>query len=106
MAVLCPPVASYKSEGAEFDLCDPYTFTWQVWFTEMVCTFFFVSSVCSLVHHTKGNTLTQDALSVSLSLLAAIVASMGISGGCINPSVGFAQSLFQYWALEETTVQT
>ena len=71
---------------------------------EMICTFLFVSTVVSLVHHTKGNTLTQDALTVALALLAAIIASMGISGGCINPAVGFAQTLFQYWALGSTAV--
>ena len=104
MAVLCPPVSKLKGEDATFDLCDPYTFTFQVFFVEMVCTCFFMSSVISLVHHTKGNTLTFDALTVAFALLGAIISSMGITGGCINPAVGFALPLFQHWALPMTTL--
>jgi len=94
IAVLCPPVSSYKADGVEFDLCDPYTFSWQVFATEAICTFLFVSTVISVVHHMGQSTLAQDALTVSLGILAAIIAAMGISGGCINPAVGFTQTVF------------
>jgi glycerol uptake facilitator-like aquaporin len=43
-----------------------------------------------------------NAMAIGLALYCAVKESSGITGGCINPAVGLAQSVFQKMANDFT----
>ena len=67
----------------------------QVFFTEVVCTFIFVSLILSIKYHVKSNEGVLGAFAVSLTLFGMLCTCSSISGGCLNPAVGLVQSIFQ-----------
>ena len=69
---------------------------WNAFMIEMVCTFVFV--MINLIVKTLKTSPTNDGflscLAVSFTLLAMICLAGDKSGGCLNPAVGIAQTLF------------
>ena len=60
----------------------------KVFLVEAVMTAFFVVFVLQIVKQNGAKDMPVNGLAIGLALYAAIQISSGISGGCINPSVG------------------
>jgi hypothetical protein len=69
---------------------------WDAWWVELWGTFLFTLNVLSVTHCTVKTDGTVKALTVAIGLYVAINISIGISGGGINPGVGFN---LQFWAM-------
>jgi len=57
-------------------------------------TFIFVSVILNVKYHVGADALPINAMTIGGSLIAMILASAAISGGCLNPAVGLVQQLF------------
>ena len=79
-AVLAPP--------------EPYH-SWRIIFPEFLGSFIFVSFVLSVKYHQPDSSNLLKCFFVGLALYGVINAIGSVSGGCINPSVGLVQSIFQ-----------
>jgi len=79
-------------------LVPPQSFTkwYNVYLVEMTCTFIFV--LINLIVKTRKTSPTLDGflgcLAVALTLASMIILSANHSGGCLNPAVGFAQTMW------------
>ena len=67
----------------------------QVVMVEMLLTFFFASTVVSVVKWDSAKESIINMLIIALSLFISITAAAGISGGAINPAVAIVQPWFQ-----------
>ena len=56
--------------------------------------FLFVSVAIHVAKHNGSLDVPVNALAVGISLYTAVVIASGLSGGCINPAIGFVQPLF------------
>lgn len=74
----------------------------RVFAVETVCTFMFVTFVLVIAKHNGAQDTPINAMAIGLALYCAVREASGISGGCINPAVGLAQSVFQKMANEFT----
>ena len=88
IALLCPP-----QHTAFDDICNPQDRYGQIFFTEMICTFVFVSVVLSVIYDSNENKLVAGPIIV-FSLFCCICMSAPRTGGAINSAVGFAQLIF------------
>ena len=90
MNILCPPVGDYT--------CSPGTFQIgsQIFLVEMFATCGLVTTIVTLKYHSTIKEGVLAALTVGLTLLAMICWSGGISGGCLNPAIGIANSFVQF----------
>ena len=65
---------------------------YNVFLTEMICTFLFV--MINLIVKTRKTSPTLDGFlgcfAVALTLMAMIIVAADHTGGCLNPAVGFA----------------
>lgn len=85
---LCP--SNGCNDGGELIL--------KVFFAEAVCTFLFISFVLMVKKHNGSNNAPINSLCIGAALYMAITMASGMSGGCLNPAVGFLQSNFQKFA--------
>ena len=69
---------------------------WDAWWVELWGTFLFTLNLLSVTHCTVKTDGTIKALTVAIGLYVAMNISFMISGGAINPSVGFN---LQFWAM-------
>lgn len=70
---------------------------------ELIGTF----TLCGVILSQKYNNNSPDtvkAFAVGLTLTCSILMIGGISGACINPAVGFAQTIFQSAMVKKATV--
>jgi len=78
--------------GAE---CLPTTPYWaQIVTIEIIATFIFVSFILSVKRINGSNIRIINASIVSLSLFVIINQVGALSGACLNPAVGLAQSIY------------
>ena len=84
--ILCPPAANPTYQK---HLCDPKGRTIQIFFTEALMTFMFVSTILSLVYNSLENKLAAGIVG-TLSLYCGVVGASSITGGALNPAVGMA----------------
>ena len=66
-----------------------------MFFVEMLGTFILVSVILCIKYHFGSKELTLNAFTIGLTLFTVLTVAAGLSGGCINPAIGFAQPLFQ-----------
>lgn len=92
-AVLCPP-----QDGVDFKdyvPCEPIDrMEGKCFLVESLCTFLFVAFILSIKNN-NGSFDIVNAMGVSITLIGMIYVNAGISGACINPTVGLVQSIFQ-----------
>lgn len=69
---------------------------------EFVCTALFVSLIMTIKYHTPSNEGLLGAASVATTLFGMINLSAGITGACLNPAVGFCQSVVQSKMIDST----
>lgn len=94
MNVLCPPTGTNAKNLAT---CTP-TAPGQMLIAETWGTFILVATVLTAKFNMKDtmNPGLMPPLVVGISLLVGISWSAGISGACLNPAVGIANSFFQF----------
>ena len=63
---------------------------------EMFATCGLVTTIITLKYHSTIKEGVMAALTVGVTLLAMICWSGGISGGCLNPAIGIANSIVQF----------
>ena len=87
MNILCPAAGKVT--------CDPETFKAgsQMFLVEMFATCGLVTTIITLKYHSTIKEGVMAALTVGVTLLAMICWSGGISGGCLNPAIGIANSI-------------
>ena len=75
----------------------PYVTIWNAFQIETICTFMFV--LCNLIVKTQRTSPSDEGffgcIAISTTLLAMICVSGSKTGGCLNPAVGLAQTLYQ-----------
>ena len=101
IAVLCPPIIQ-TTAGLGDDPCDPTDFVFEIFLVEFVCTALFVSLFMTIKYHTPSNEGLLGAASVATTLFGMINLSAGITGACLNPAVGFCQSVVQSKMIDST----
>ena len=74
----------------------------EIFLVEFVCTTLFVSLIMTIKYHTPSNEGILGAASVATTLFGMINLSGGITGACLNPAVGFCQSLVQSKMIDST----
>ena len=84
VTMLCPATGCYKSDMMG-----------RVFAGEIIATFLFVSLVLQIVKHNGANDGPTNTIAIGLGLFIAITLTGAISGGCVNPAVGFVQPVFQ-----------
>merc|ERR1712094_152494 len=84
VAALCPRNGCYSDNMVG-----------RVFAAEVIATFLFVSFVLQIVKHNGASDMPTNALAIGLCLFTAITLASGVSGGCVNPAVGFVQPVFQ-----------
>jgi len=90
ITMLCPNSPTGKG-------CYSDDMTGRIFVSEIVATFLFVAFVLQIVKH-NGATISKDpvnTIAIGLCLFIAITLTSKISGGCVNPAVGFVQPVFQ-----------
>jgi len=70
----------------------------KVFICEAICTFLFISYVLMVKKHNGAGNAPTNSLTIGIILYLATTMASGISGGCLNPVVGFFQSNFQKFA--------
>lgn len=96
MNILCP--AAGNSLTCEID---NFQVSSQVFLVEMFATCGLVTTIITLKYHSTIKEGVTAALTVGLTLIAMITWSGGISGGCLNPAIGIANSIVQYAMREQ-----
>lgn len=66
----------------------------RIFLAEMVFTGIFVTTILSLIYH-KNLDFTATSIVVGMALFSNLNGAMQVSGACINPAIGLAQSIFQ-----------
>ena len=100
VALLCPPTGNAKlvegGEGTEY-ACAPSNSTvgFNMLIAEIVGTFVLCGVILIQKYYSPTTPGTLKAFAVGLTLTCAICMIGGISGACLNPSVGFVQTIFQ-----------
>jgi glycerol uptake facilitator-like aquaporin len=94
---LCPAAAVGNDV-----ICDPTNFVFKIFLTEFVCTSLFVSLILTVKFHTQSNEGILGAATVAATLCGMINLADAISSACLNPAVGFVQSIFQPFAWDAT----
>lgn len=69
--------------------------TGRIFASEMISTFLFVSFVLQVVKHNGATDAPVNTIAIGLCLFISITLCGSISGGCVNPAVGFVQPVFQ-----------
>ena len=77
------------------DPCDPTGYVFEIFLVEFVCTALFVSLILTIKYHTPSNEGILGGSVVAMVLFGLINLSGDISGACLNPVVGFCQSVVQ-----------
>ena len=95
MNILCPAAGGYTCESGNFKQSS------QVFLVEMFATCGLVTTIITLKYHSTIREGVLAALTVGLTLLAMICWSGGISGGCLNPAIGIANSIVQFALKDE-----
>ena len=97
VALLCPPPGNSKlisvAEGYE---CAPAN--GRIGFNMLVAEIIGTFTLCGVILIQKYNSNAPGALkafAVGLTLTLSICMIGGITGGCLNPAVGFVQTIFQ-----------
>ena len=85
VATLCP---EKDPSHSDYKKCDGTGVFFQVFLIEVIVTFIFVGVCLNIKYHVGAQSLGINALAVASTLVACILASVEISGGCINPVVG------------------
>lgn len=91
---LCPQSMTPITINQDYDICDGSNQYWNMFLVEVIGTFIFTSSVLSIVYAKIDNKLA-GILIIVFTLCCCIGCAGPISGGCINPAVGIAQTIFQ-----------
>ena len=100
IAVLCPPIAKTNTNP-----CDPTDYVFEIFLVEFVCTALFVSLILTIKYHTPSNEGVLGAATVATTLFGMINLSGDITGACLNPAVGFCQSVVQSKMFDSTLPQ-
>ena len=107
VALLCP---NMKDENL-IEACDPSNHCIAVFVPEMVATFLFITPIMHIKYHTEQsksylNTLggyTSDRINTSVALSFILLGILylvgGITGACLNPTIGLVQTLYQNWVI-------
>ena len=88
VTMLCPNSPSGKG-------CYSDDMTGRIFVGEMIATFLFVSFVLQVVKHNGAVDAPVNTIAIGLCLFIAITLTSAVSGGCVNPAVGFVQPVFQ-----------
>ena len=67
---------------------------WDAWWVEIWGTFLFTFNILSITHCTVKTDGTIKAFTVVVGLFVAVQISAGVSGGGINPAIGFNLQLW------------
>jgi len=86
--MLCPNSPTGKG-------CYSDDMTGRIFVGEMIATFLFVSFVLQVVKHNGATDAPVNTIAIGLCLFIAITLTSAVSGGCVNPAVGFVQPVFQ-----------
>ena len=100
LANLCPNKAiSVYNNATEIYQCAPKDGTagFNVFLVEMIGTAIFISVIMSVVYF-NGASGPLNALAIGGTLYGMAKTIGGISGGCLNPAVGLAQTIVQRMA--------
>jgi glycerol uptake facilitator-like aquaporin len=62
----------------------------QVFYIEMVGTFFFVSFILTVKYYNGSKDILINAIAISSVLYGMLYFTAPISSGCLNPAVGIA----------------
>lgn len=68
----------------------------------MAATALFVSLIMTVKYHTPSNEGVLGAATVATTLFGMLNLTGSITGGCLNPAVGFCQSLVQSKMFDST----
>ena len=95
--MLCPPVENSRTNGEGDLLCAPAnnTIGFNMLIAEIMGTFTLASVILIVKYNTASTSGTLKAFAVGVSLTVGVLMIGGISGGCMNPAVGFVQTIFQ-----------
>lgn len=102
IAILCPrhlepgstAADGSVTDGSAGDVCVPASNT-QAFVVELFCTLFYVNVVLNL-KFTNGFNDIMNAFMMSVTLFCMLGLSYGLSGGCLNPTVGLVQTILQH----------
>ena len=88
-AILCPTTQNHVPK------CDDKSTYKQVFFTEMIGTFIFVSVILNIKYQNGSKKdAVLNAMTVALTLFGMIQMIGHITGGCLNPAIGLVQTEF------------
>merc|ERR1711990_206626 len=95
--LLCPPIANSRVNGDGEITCSPgnNTIGFNMLIAEIMGTFTLASVILIMKYNAPNTSGTLKAFTVGVSLCVAVLMIGGISGGCLNPAVGFVQTIFQ-----------
>ena len=91
MNILCP----YNATNSKSPPCTPESYGQMFW-VEVFATWVLASTVLTVKYHYKGTESVCGPLCVGLALFVGISWSASTTGGCLNPAIGIANSLFQW----------
>ena len=70
-------------------ICNEYRNTGQIILVEAIGTFVFVNVVLHMKYHSTAGDSLINAFIISISLYAMQLMTKSVSGGCLNPAIGF-----------------
>lgn len=70
----------------------------KIFFAEALATFVYMSNIILIVKHNGSGSVSINAFCIGITLFLALAMTEGITGGCINPAIGFVQTMFQSMA--------
>ena len=86
IAILCPPGTTSKD-------CSPAGSEERVLIAESFATFVFVSVILAVKSYNAAEDGPLNCFAVGGTLYGMLKTCGGVSGGCMNPAVGIAQSV-------------
>lgn len=95
--LLCPPPGNAaEAENGNLN-CSPVNSTigFNMLIAEMIGTFVLCSVILFQKYNATNTSSTLKAFAIGLSLVLAECMIGGITSGCLNPAVGFVQTVFQ-----------
>lgn len=99
MPMLCPgnfqAMKQTVAGDTVVDLCDGSGYYIHVLIAEIVGGFMFIGLILCIKYTNTANDLIINGLGVSMCLYAMVTCLGGISGACLNPAVGVAQTAYQ-----------
>lgn len=63
--------------------------------TEMIFTFIYASLFIQISQHTGTPSMLVNAITIGGGLFQCLTSASSVTGGCLNPAIGFAQQLFE-----------